>query len=150
MRILLITCSLSICYNKNVTGPLQKHSPCFYEACSQGVHFNSIHKSLERITAISFLLVYKSFCLNGWNLMSHVKNKRRNKINFAITHNLFYRFSSGFACVSGFFKNTSSRTGFKSDLHLFITGWGGSEMFKERLLCTIRLCQKSDVTIRAT
>lgn len=128
--LLFIACSLTICNNENnVTGPLQKHSPCFYEACSQGVHFNSIHKSLERITAISFLLVDKSFYFNGWDLMFHVKN-RRNRINFTITHKVFCRFSSvlsGFLlCVRFlfvfFFLNMSCRIGFKSDLHLFITG----------------------------
>lgn len=125
VRLSLITCSPRICNNKNnVTSPLQKHSPCFYEACSQGVHFNSTHKSLERITAIPFLFVDKSFYFNVWNLMLHVKNKIRNRINFTMTHKLFCRFSSDFGCVSGFFFffNISGRIGFKNNLHLFLTG----------------------------
>lgn len=114
---------------------MQKHSPCSYDTCSQGAHFNSTHKSLERITAISLLLVDKSFYFNGWNLMLHVKDKRRNRINFTITHKLFCRFSSSFGCVSGiFFFNTSSRIGFKSDLHLFITGWWGFQQDIQKII----------------
>lgn len=128
VKLLLIACSLTVCNNENnITGPLQKLSPflwtqSIFMRLALRVYILILHIKAERITAISFLLVDKSFYFNGWHLMFHVKN-RKNRINVTITH---ISFSAGlvlaFVVCQAFFFNMSSRIDFKSDLHLCITG----------------------------